>query len=557
VKLTFAEPVNDLNLSRMRQLVLNGAFKHPGACKVQKESGELIDLAMCSAGRLQQLSRSLVSSKGQAPMRVWRHLRDGDYVMVNRQPTLHRPSIMAHKVKVLKKQKTIRMHYANCNSYNADFDGDEINVHFPQDMVSQVEAKMVASTNHNYIVPTSSSPLRGLIQDHVAAGVYLTKVDTFFTRDRYQQLVYCCLGTMHLGRAVKILPPAIIKPTQLWSGKQLISTIIYNLLPPDRFEPLNIKSEAKVKGSYWGQHSEEGEVIIRGGELLVGILDKSQFGASQLGLVHCIFEAYGPVHAGEMLTVLGRLFTHFLQLRGFTCSIHDLVLSGARGVRVRVTRVCMCFVGRACVRVCVCASVSRRTARSDPVEGRCECRDRVCRVCGSLMDRRVRRQCAAARYSEEAADRQSQRRWARHDSDCVPFEDDVDGHGVVPAQRPNATVPSEQLCDDDRVGRQGLAGQLCADCVPARSAVARRAASRQHGERQDTAVVPAFRDECARQRVRLISPRSVALWRTLRRTLRRNAAHLCCIRVSGRVSGWSPSLRVVSFTGTGMWQTAS
>jgi DNA-directed RNA polymerase I subunit RPA1 len=363
VKLTFAEPVNDLNLSRMRQLVLNGAFKHPGACKVQKESGELIDLAMCSAGRLQQLSRSLVSSKGQAPMRVWRHLRDGDYVMVNRQPTLHRPSIMAHKVKVLKKQKTIRMHYANCNSYNADFDGDEINVHFPQDMVSQVEAKMVASTNHNYIVPTSSSPLRGLIQDHVAAGVYLTKVDTFFTRDRYQQLVYCCLGTMHLGRAVKILPPSIIKPTQLWSGKQLISTIIYNLLPPDRFEPLNIKSEAKVKGSYWGQHSEEGEVIIRGGELLVGILDKSQFGASQLGLVHCIFEAYGPVHAGEMLTVLGRLFTHFLQLRGFTCSIHDLVLSGARGVRVRVTRVCMGFAGRACVRVFVPASHDAQRAQ--------------------------------------------------------------------------------------------------------------------------------------------------------------------------------------------------
>jgi hypothetical protein len=66
---------------------------------------------------VQQLSRSLVSSKSHAPMRVWRHLRDGDYVMVNRQPTLHRPSIMAHKVKVLKKQKTIRMHYANCNSY--------------------------------------------------------------------------------------------------------------------------------------------------------------------------------------------------------------------------------------------------------------------------------------------------------------------------------------------------------------------------------------------------------------------------------------------------------
>ena len=63
-------------------------------------------------------------------------------------------------------------------------------------------------------------------------------------------------------RSAQILPPAIIKPRQLWSGKQLISTIIFNLLPPDRFEPLNIKSEAKVKGSYWAQHSEEGEVGI-------------------------------------------------------------------------------------------------------------------------------------------------------------------------------------------------------------------------------------------------------------------------------------------------------
>ena len=66
--------------------------------------------------------------------KVWRHLHDGDCMLVNRQPTLHKPGIMAHRVRVLRNPgyQTIRMHYANCNTYNADFDGDEINCHLPQ-----------------------------------------------------------------------------------------------------------------------------------------------------------------------------------------------------------------------------------------------------------------------------------------------------------------------------------------------------------------------------------------------------------------------------------------
>ena len=67
-------------------------------------------------------------------------------------------------------------------------------------------------------------------------------------------------------------------------------------------------------------------MIFRAGELLVGVLDKSQFGASELGLVHAIFELYGPQYAADMLSCLSRLFTQFLQLRGFTCSVHDLVI---------------------------------------------------------------------------------------------------------------------------------------------------------------------------------------------------------------------------------------
>jgi DNA-directed RNA polymerase I subunit RPA1 len=83
---------------------------------------------------------------------------------------------MAHRVRVLYNptQKTIRMHYANCNAYNADFDGDEMNCHFPQNQLTRAEAQYIANANEQYIVPTDGTPLRGLIQDHVVGGVKMT-----------------------------------------------------------------------------------------------------------------------------------------------------------------------------------------------------------------------------------------------------------------------------------------------------------------------------------------------------------------------------------------------
>lgn len=87
----------------------------------------------------------------------------GDYLLVNRQPTLHKPSMMTHKAHVLGEEKTIHMHYANCNTYNADFDGDEMNVHLPQSELAKAEARIICNTDNQYIVPKDGSPLRGLI----------------------------------------------------------------------------------------------------------------------------------------------------------------------------------------------------------------------------------------------------------------------------------------------------------------------------------------------------------------------------------------------------------
>jgi DNA-directed RNA polymerase I subunit RPA1 len=90
---------------------------------------------------------------------------------------------MAHIARILPKEQTIRMHYANCSTYNADFDGDEMNLHLVQSYQASSEAYKLMATHKQYIVPTSGKPIRGLIQDSVVAGVFLSSKDTFLTKD--------------------------------------------------------------------------------------------------------------------------------------------------------------------------------------------------------------------------------------------------------------------------------------------------------------------------------------------------------------------------------------
>lgn len=105
-----------------------------------------------------------------------------------------------------------------------------------------------------------------------------------------------------------------------------MSTILLNLTP-ETARGLNLRSKAKVPGDLWGKGSEEGKVIFMDGELLCGILDKSQFGATDYGLVHSVYELYGADIAGKLLGVLSRLFTKYLQHRAFTCRMDDLTLT--------------------------------------------------------------------------------------------------------------------------------------------------------------------------------------------------------------------------------------
>ena len=112
------------------------------------------------------------------------------------------------------------MHYSNCKSYNADFDGDEMNVHLPQNYIGISEAYNLAATHKQYIVPTSGNPIRGLIQDFIISAVHMTSKDTYLTKEDYQQIVYASLREIKTpDQRIQLMRPAIVKPKELWTGK--------------------------------------------------------------------------------------------------------------------------------------------------------------------------------------------------------------------------------------------------------------------------------------------------------------------------------------------------
>lgn len=340
--LTYPQPVTPWNVHELRQMVINGPDVYPGAHSVVDQYGVKRRLYADNRTQRESIANQLLtpatSNKGIITgKKVNRHLIPGDYLLVNRQPTLHKPSMQAHRARIIPNIKTFRLHYANCKAYNADFDGDEMTAHFPQSEIGRAEAMEISNSHNQYLVPKDGTPLAGLIQDHIVSGVRLTLRGRFFNRHEYQQLVFGAL--LDQMENIQTLKPAIIKPRKFWSGKQVVSTLLLNIIPSNK-PPLTIDSTSKIAEKLWSTDvnemcllSEEmsadmGEshVIIKDSELLCGVLDKGQYGATSYGLVHCCYELYGGKISTQLLTCLGRLFTNFLQMTGFTLGIKDILM---------------------------------------------------------------------------------------------------------------------------------------------------------------------------------------------------------------------------------------
>jgi DNA-directed RNA polymerase subunit A' len=301
-RLTVPERVSPWNLEFMKQLVRNGPFKHPGANYVIRPDGVKIRLEYVSD------REALVESLAPGYV-VERHLMDGDVVLFNRQPSLHRMSIMAHFVKVLP-YRTFRIHPAVCPPYNADFDGDEMNLHVVQGEEARSEAITLMKVQDQILSPRYGGPIIGAIRDFLTAAYLLTKDDTYLTKEEFAELALA-------GGYTGPLPPPADKKRNLYTGKQLFSLF----LPKDFNYVMTSKwAKGTRRGDQW-------DVVIKGGELVGGVIDKAAIGAEESdSILHRIAKDYGMEAARRFINSILSVLRVFLSRYGFTYGYDDLAL---------------------------------------------------------------------------------------------------------------------------------------------------------------------------------------------------------------------------------------
>lgn len=202
----------------MKQLVRNGTEKHPGANYVQQKGSAFKKY-------LAYGNRDKVAQDLKCGDIVERHMIDGDIVLFNRQPSLHKMSIMCHQAKI-QSQRTFRFNECVCTPYNADFDGDEMNLHLPQTEEARAEALILMGNKSNLVTPKNGEILIAATQDFITGGYLLTQKDEFLTKEHAMQLAACLLSGPDSNMDIDLPVPAILKPRRLWTGKQIFSLIL-------------------------------------------------------------------------------------------------------------------------------------------------------------------------------------------------------------------------------------------------------------------------------------------------------------------------------------------
>ena len=310
--LTIPERVTHLNIEEMKELVRRGPNNYPGANYVIRPNGVMVDL------RYVKDTNEIADELGEG-FTVERHLRDGDVVLFNRQPSLHRPSIMGHVVRVLP-YRTFRLNPAVCPPYNADFDGDEMNLHVPQGNEAEAEAREILLVQNNILSPRFGGPLMGAIQDFISGAFLLTRKSVLLERDEVMDLLY---AGAYDG---PIPPPAITSPRPLWTGKQIVSLFI----------PKNINYSSKANSCVgcgdcvYDDCPGDGFVLVRDGELLMGVLDKKSIGATvPNSLLHRIIKDAGVVAGREFMDKAFKVFLRYSEENGFTVGLRDLEIPAA------------------------------------------------------------------------------------------------------------------------------------------------------------------------------------------------------------------------------------
>lgn len=274
INLTFPEIVSPYNRERLMGYIQNGPDKHPGAKSVYlKADDRTLSLRYVNPDTIDIREGDVVH----------RHLIHGDIVLFNRQPSLHKASMMAHRVVVLP-YSTFRLNVSATRPYNADFDGDEMNMHVPQSIASATELRYIASVLRNIVSPRTNSPIIQLFQDTMTGAYRISQPNV----EVPEPIAMNILARIRLPFSRK---------NRKWTGSELISAA---------FPMMNYK----------------GRITLKNGQLNAGdIIQKGAFS----GLLHVVYTDFGPERCGQLINDIQSIVTQYNLYTGFSVGTSDLI----------------------------------------------------------------------------------------------------------------------------------------------------------------------------------------------------------------------------------------
>ena len=288
--------VNDRNRNFLTKLIQNGPDTYPGANRLERLNGDQVSLRYVDRN-------SIVLEAGD---RVHRHMLDGDYVLFNRQPSLHKMSMMCHEVKVMKKGDTFRFNVGVTNPYNADFDGDEMNMHMPQSTAAETELMYLPAVTQQLISPSKNAPIIGIFQDSLL-GCFR------FTRDTVRISPQESMNLLMMCKQVDMTQ--FSKTKKHYTSFEILSHI---------FPPMTIKQKTNLHSGD-DKTSKNQTIHIQNGRYIGGQLEKSVLASATKGILHRIINNFSNPTCVRFIDDLQNIITEYMKTSSFSVGISDLI----------------------------------------------------------------------------------------------------------------------------------------------------------------------------------------------------------------------------------------
>lgn len=289
--------VNDMNRRFLTKLVRNGPEEYPGAKILERKGGESISLRYADR-------ENIVLYNGDI---VHRHMMDGDGVLFNRQPTLHRMSMMCHIARIMRQGDTFRMNVGDTKPYNADFDGDEMNMHMPQDEEAEAELKNLAAVPYQIISPAKNQSIIGIFQDSLVGSYRFTRPNVSFTPREAMNLLMAYNG---------INEGLFATQAERITSFQILSQIM---------PAFTMKYKTKGFGENDDFATSPGVLEIVDGKYLRGQLDKDVLGGGSNGLITRTCNDFGNMAAAAFIDDLQNIVTEYMKSSAYSVGISDLI----------------------------------------------------------------------------------------------------------------------------------------------------------------------------------------------------------------------------------------